>query len=301
MHPPPARTIVVPAAPRRAVAALRLHRAGASVAALWLAMAPAHAAERALLTLLDGEATVVDGSARSAAALGQALAPAALVETGSGSAFVRIELPDQTAIDLGPATKAMVGPPGLPARGGQAPVLYLLQGWAKVTAPEKKAAGGVVTPALELMPFQGVAVLQIERAQRHVFAESGTLDLAERPGGKRLNAAPGSFYTAGEGVQPRAAPAWLATVPRPFRDRLPLRAAALKDRGVTPPPLPAPGYAALADWLSAEPAIRRPFPQRFAALARDPAFRQQLQAHLPSHPEWGTVLNPPSPKGEVPR
>lgn len=276
-------------------------RPGLAAALLSAAAVAAPAAERAMLTLLEGEATVVDGVSRSAAAIGQTLAPAAMLETRASDAFVRVELPDRTAIDLGPGTKAMISPPGFPARAGHAPVLYLLQGWAKVTAPDRQPVGGVVAPMLELMPVNGVAVLQVDRSQRHVFAETGALELLERPGGKRVAVPNGQYYAGSDGVAPRPTAGFLATVPRAFRDQLPLRAAALKDKAVAAVALPTPTYAALADWLTAEPAVRRAFPHRFGALARDGAFRQQLQAHLSSHPEWGTVLNPPPPKPEVTR
>lgn len=282
----------------RAAAAWRAGLAGAWLAGAALATP---AAERATLTLLDGEATVVDGASRSAATIGQTLSPAAMLETRATDSFLRVELPDRTAIDLGPGTKAMINPPGFPARAGHAPVLYLLRGWAKVTAPERKAVGGVVAPMLELLPLDGVAVLQVNRSERHVFAETGALELQERPGGKRVPVPAGQYYKGEDGVAPRPSADFLATVPRAFRDQLPLRAAALKDKAVAPTALPAPTYAELAEWLTAEPAVRRVFPQRFGALARDGAFRQQLQSHLSSHPEWGPILNPPPPKTEVTR
>jgi hypothetical protein len=72
----------------------------------------------------------------------------------------------------------------------------------------------------------------------------------------------------------------------------PARLEAVKDRQVEPQPAPLPSYEELAEWLSAEPAIRRAFPRRFAARARESAFRSGLAQHLGQHPEWEPVLFP---------
>jgi hypothetical protein len=84
-------------------------------------------------------------------------------------------------------------------------------------------------------------------------------------------------------------------VPKAFRDTIPPRAAQLKGRSPEPQSVPWPGYAGLKPWLSAEPAIRREFPRRFAQPAREPAFREALVKNLAAHPEWEPVLFPPKP------
>ena len=89
-------------------------------------------------------------------------------------------------------------------------------------------------------------------------------------------------------------------MPRMFRDRIPSQAARLKDAVVDAAPLPAPSYAALRDWLTAEPTIRHDFPRRFAELARSGAFRSSLEAGLAQHPEWKSVLHPPPARPKPP-
>jgi hypothetical protein len=59
--------------------------------------------------------------------------------------------------------------------------------------------------------------------------------------------------------------------------------------------LPAPSYAELRPWLSAEPALRAGFTRRFMPLLRDAAFRRQLDQHLNDHEEWRPILHPPPP------
>ena len=80
-----------------------------------------------------------------------------------------------------------------------------------------------------------------------------------------------------------------------FRETIPSQAARFQDAGVEATALPAPEYAALRDWLVAEPLVRRDFPRRFAVLARQKAFRSGLEANLAQHVEWTPVLYPPPP------
>ncbi len=253
-----------------------------------------------LVTLVDGDAVIIDGTRRVAAVAGARAGVGTIIETGAKAALLRLESEAQSSIDLGPETRAMVSPPGLPARGGKVPQLYLLQGWAKVTSRGNAPAPGVLAPGFELAPFTGAVVMQSLRREQFVFVEAGRADLIERRSGGSAHAlSAGEFLSADASrrgsVAPRPAPGWLQKVPRAFRDPLPLRASALKGRRVEPTALPDPGYAQLQDWLAAEPDIRRPFPQRFARLAREPEFRRALQKNLAAHPEWGPVLNPPPP------
>jgi len=269
-----------------------------ALVAFALGGAAAAGAETWIVTLVDGDAVIIDGARRVAAVAGYQPGPGAIVDTGSKTALVRLESPEQASIDLGPDTKAMLAPPGLPARGGRAPQLYLLQGWAKVTGRAATPAPGVVSPAFEIAPFVGAAVVQTLRREQFVFAESGRAEVTERRAGGAVHALAAGEFLSGDAnrrgsVTPRPAPGWLEKVPRAFRDPLPLRAAALKDRRVEPGALPDPSYAQLEDWLAAEPELRRAFPQRFLRLARDPEFRRSLQKKITAHPEWGPILNPP--------
>lgn len=260
--------------------------------AMWL-LASAAFAQGAVLTIVDGDAVLVDGVRRVAAAPGVRVNAGTLVETGPNTSLLRLEWNDRTMADLGPATKAMVQPPGLPGRGGKPALLYLLQGWAKLSA-EGEGAGGLLTPGLDVLPFSGVAVVQARKPQGGVFAETGALEVQDRSAARRQAVPAGGWYGGRAEARPPAD--WLAQVPRGFRDTLPHRAALFKDRSVNAAPLPPPTYTMLSDWLAAEPLIRRDFPRRFEPLAQDAAFRRELQARLSAHPEWGRVLNPPERK-----
>lgn len=280
---------------RRAGALLLLAGAalGASVRAQTQALAQGW-----LISVLEGDAVVIDGVRRVAGAAGLRLEPGAIVETSDKTGIVRLEGADQSTYDLGPDTRVMLAPPGFAARGERPPQVYLLQGWLKGTARGPSEAAGMVTPALEVLPFKGAVVLQQLKREHVAFVESGRVDLVERrvgSGSIAVNA--GEFY-GGEGarrgsVAARPAPAWAHSVPRAFRDPIPLRAAAFRDRRVEAAALPGPTYAQLADWLSAEMTLRAALPARFAPLARESAFRAEVVSHLAAHPEWGPIVHPP--------
>ncbi|MBI5717594.1 MAG: hypothetical protein HZC37_07900 [Burkholderiales bacterium] len=285
---------------RRAGAGLRVRAQALAIALAAFAAAQAQAQDW-VISVLEGEAVVVDGLRRVTATAGQRLEPGAIVETSPKTLLLRIEGADQSTYDLGPEARAMLAPAGFPAKNERAPQIYLLHGWLKGTARGPREAAGIVTPALEVLPFKGSVVLHQMKREHVAFVESGRVDLVERrlgSGSIAVNA--GEFY-GGEGarrgsVAARPAPSWLQTVPRSFRDPIPLRAAAFRDKRIEPVPLPGPTYAQLADWLTAEMTLRVQMPARFAPLVRDAAFRAEIASHLPVHPEWGPIINPPEPR-----
>jgi hypothetical protein len=279
----------------------------ALLAAVCMGWAGPAASQAWMVTLLDGEASVVDGTRRLAAAPGLPLETGALIDTGPKTALLRLEGPGGSSIDLGPDTRVMLLPGTLPGAGGRAPALYLLQGWVKGTAGPgaKGTLPGLASEGVDVMPFKGSAVLQVDGSTHHVFAEAGALQVNERRrGGESHTLRGGQFYTGDAGrsgvAEPRPPGDWLSAVPRTFRDPLPLRADALRGRAFQPTLLPGPTHAQLAPWLEAERYVRRSFTRRFASLARDPDFRQGLRNRLRAHPEWGVILDPPPPAAPTP-
>lgn len=269
----------------------RWWRQGVLVLAALLSTATAACAQAVAITQLDGEAVVTDGARRVAAVVGQRLAPGALIDSGATTALLRLEWPDGATVDLGPATRVMVAPPGWRARSGRPPTVYLLQGWAKVAGSGAAPAGGIVAPGFELLPLSGAAVAAVGPREQQLFAESGAAELLVRPAGTQRGIAPGALYNGDGMVLARPPADWLQRVPRAFRDPIPRRAAQLPDRSGDASALPAPTYQDLAAWLAAEPDVRREFPRRFSPLLQDPAFRRAVQQHLPAHPEWGAALS----------
>jgi hypothetical protein len=277
-------------------------RAGVTALCWALAVGPAVAAAPPAhrLTLLEGDAIVIDGARAYAAAPGLELKPWAIVETKADSRLVRIEFADGSMADLGPQTRIMLAPRGFAPRENKAPALYLLAGWVKQSSAAGAPAAGLVSPAIDLLPFDGVVVVQASATLHRVFVESGRARLVERRrGGERPSFGLGAMYAAEAGaagsVAPRPTADFIDRMPRMFRETIPSQAARFPDPGVEAAALPAPGHAALRDWLLAEPLIRRDFPRRFGVLARQKAFRAGLDADLAQHVEWTPVLYPPPP------
>jgi len=257
------------------------------------------------VTLLEGEAVVIDGARALSAAPGMVLKPWAIVETQADSRLVRVEFADGSMADLGPRTRVMIAPRGFASRQGKSPALYLLAGWVKQTSAADGPAAGLATPNLDLLPFSGAVVVHASPQAHRVFVEAGRAELLERrQGGARTALANGEMYAAegatGAQVASRPSADFIAAMPRMFRDRLPSQAGRFKDAVVEAAVLPPPNYNGLRDWLAAEPLVRRDFPRRFAVLARQGAFRSALEAGLSQHPEWTPVLYPPPPAPKPP-
>lgn len=277
---------------------------GAAALLCWaiFSAAPVRAASAGvLLSILDGEAVLREGAQGIVAAEGLRLPEGTLIETSAGTHLLRLEWPDGNLLDLGPATKLMLQPGALGRSGEPAPAYYLLQGWAKQMAAKGQVHRGGMAAQLDVLPGTGVLVLHASEAQTWAFAEAGDARLQERAGATtRVALKAGQAYlrqgpARGE-VAARPHPEPLKEVPKGFRDSIGPQAAHFKGQPEPKPvALPAPGYAALQAWLTAEPLLRREFPKRFAPLLKDPGFRAALDAKLKLHPEWEPVLRPPSP------
>lgn len=281
-NPAPLRAWVAAAWRRACAAALLLTSSLA-----WSSEAPA------LLTMLEGDASLIIGARAFAAAPGARVPAGALIETGAKTGLLRLEWADGATLDLGPATKVMLRPP-LPAPTVR---FYLLQGWAKHS--QAAAGQGHLAAAFEVTPFKGVMLSQVDDAQAVLFSESGGSSFTARRAGAKsstLRAGESAVMagTATPQLLPRPASAWLQQMPRAFRETLPSRASQFASRPAPVlQPRPAPGYTALQPWLSAEPALRRAFPARFAELLTDRSFKAAVNAGLKQHPEWELLLRPP--------
>ena len=270
--------------------------------ALALALAQPACAAPARITIVDGAAVVTDGARRFTATEGQWLGERALVEIGPAAVLLRVEWADGSAADFGPATRAMVSPGALAAApqapsGARPAAFYLLQGWAKHSAPAAAPTAGLQTPTLRVDVGPGVVLAFEALAESFLFVEAGAATATARSpasAGTVALAAGAVYRRSGAAwlAQGRATPAQLQRVPPGLRNTLPLRWARFDGKTVAAAPLPAPAYADLQPWLGAERALRADFPRRFGALAADPAFRKGLVEHLAAHPEWAAVLHP---------
>ena len=250
----------------------------------------ARAAEpMATLTLLEGEATLVVGARAYAAAPGARLGAGAVIQTDAKTALLRLEWPDGSLIDLGPATQIMLRP-GPPAP--RTALVYVLKGWVKHSQPA--ALAGQFGVAFDVAAFKGVLVSHVDGDVTTLFSEAGGEQLTGRRGAVALVLRAGQAAVDEPGSAPRTQPrpplGWLQRIPRSFRDTLPSRLSEFK---AAPPPLRARaawGYAELEPWLHAEQGLRKDFPTRFDDLLDDSAFHHAIAKNLSQHPEWENVL-----------
>jgi hypothetical protein len=252
------------------------------------------------ITVLEGDALVYRGAGRLQALEGLRLALGDIIETADKS-FMQVELPDKSVLQLGPETRAMLG--GGAPRAKPERWLFVMNGWCKMSGPKEAVEG---TPGLDIrtrwfdVPSNpGVVVFQATPTEVTAFAERGDVRLAERqasgaPVGVSLRA--GDYYRrkwpdrgAINGGSPSA---FVAAMPRSFRDSLPSRIDKYRDEDVRAKDAPDFVYADVEPWLKAETWIRRPLVQRWRGKAREPAFRSALVANLSSHPEWDPILFP---------
>ncbi|MBX3622369.1 MAG: hypothetical protein KF891_20580 [Rhizobacter sp.] len=270
------------------------------------------AAPLATVTIVDGDALLLRDASRFALAEGVRLEKDDIVETPATARFLRIEFGDGVILDLGPESRLLLGAklPGdrarLPAR------LHLLRGVAKLTVPKPlaPAAGSFTTPALDVLGVAHSAVFIVQGVEAQVFAESGAVTLQGRRGGRPAGSTTvksSEFYSRGADAKgstgERPTPAFIQRLPRPFLDTLPARAKLFADREVPPKPLGELDYADAEPWIDAD-GLRAHFAARWRALARNPAFREGVAAHMVAHPEWDRILFPekylPKPAASAP-
>ncbi|HJS04989.1 MAG TPA: hypothetical protein VJ832_16025, partial [Variovorax sp.] len=212
----------------------------------------AQAAGTSIVGIVEGNATLIRQTTRHTLAEGVVLKEQDIVETAPG-AFVQIELPGDVLVGIGESTKLMLRP--RVGKGLAAPTLYLLQGWLKTSTG---GAFAYTSPAFELATQAASTVVYTTGTAYEVFVESGTARLTPREGPQTVSQlASGDFAQRREGASPtfarRAAPEFLAKVPRQFRDRLPARGEQLGRRNVAPRPLGEVAYNDVSAWLHTEP------------------------------------------------
>ena len=275
---------------------------------LWAAIVAAGGAVAAdvtgTVTILEGEALITRAASRLRASEGVRLQAGDILETGDAT-FVQAELVDQTVVQMGPKSRVMVGGP---VRLKAERTLYALSGWFKVSNARKDGnvrAFEFRSPLFEIGLLPGVVVMQLKTNEATLFAERGDLKIVERPANAAVGLRQGQTYrrTAGSARGTLGGPtpaAFVAEMPKAFRDSLPLRADKYREREVQPRAAPDFVYADVEPWLKAETPFRRQFIERWRGKARESAFRTSLIANLSSHPEWDPVLFPekylPKPK-----
>ncbi|HEY8975884.1 MAG TPA: hypothetical protein VIN75_16820 [Burkholderiaceae bacterium] len=248
-----------------------------------------------LVTMLDGDATLLRDGARFALAEGVRLQAGDLLATGHQTRLLRLEFPGGPGIALGPDSRAMVTPNlGESNHAG----VYLLTGWAKVAAPAG-GPGALRSPVADTDTPAGSLILDVQGGSAEAFAETGPSRVQPRApdapaqqlkSGERVTVPANGKAVLGRG----ASPDFVQAMPRAFMDSLPSRLAAFS-ADVAPRRLGEMSYADAQPWIDAEAPLRRVFAERWRRLAADPQFRHGLVEGLKAHPEWTPILYPPPP------
>ena len=270
-----------------------------AIAAVLLGSTPWAGAVEAsgIATIVEGKAVVIRAMSKLDAAEGVRLRADDLVRTGK-DAFMRIEYDDGASVDLGPDTLLQLNPPG--RRKSERPGLYLLSGWLKLISgkPGPRYAPAFGSPQFDLLDLSGAVVARVDAGSCAVFVERGTARWVDR----RAHTAPPVMLSSGDFLafqrdeatllQARPTADFLSSLPRAFRDALPLRLAKFQGHEVIAKSQGAFSYSEVEPWVNAEPPIRRQFVRLWRAKADDEAFRASLERSLSQHPEWGPVLYP---------
>ena len=247
-------------------------------------------------TLLEGKITIIRGTAAMQGQEGMMMRSGDIVEN-PGSGLAQIEFGGSTIVVLGPASRAF-----LQKAIGTAADIFLLSGWLKTESNARDNTFRYSTPLLGAAGKNATFVIHAAPGSSEIFVESGSGNVAEvSPQGNWARAATaataGQFVTrkSGRNATRAGAPdsAFLGSMPTAFRDTFPSRWSRFQG---SKPPEPKRdhevSYAEIQAWLTAAPAWRRGFVERFQSRLNDPAFRQAIEEHLSEFPEWDRALHP---------
>lgn len=246
------------------------------------------------LTVLDGEGILIREATRYALVEGISVLTGDIIEMGVGAQYGRVEFTDGSSVGLGPAARAQLSP-GLTGERAAAQRVYLLSGWAKISAG--KTPVGMATRNFDLTGISGNVVLQLTPTATALFVEGGLAMMRTWNPPRQ----PIHRLQDGEFVVPatarsklvttkRPTPAFLQALPKSFLDSPPPRAAQYSNRDVRPRRAGEPTYVDLKWWINGEPALRKANLSRFLPLANNPEFRKGIQAEMKQHPEWEAAI-----------
>lgn len=256
-------------------------------------------AQTATLTLVEGRLALIRGATLYTATQGARLASGDIL-TIDPKGQAQVEFADGAILNLAQGARAMLAGA---APGGRGQVeITVLSGWLKFS--RKKSAKSVphrlVTPLAEIALGDGTAVLNAGDGVTDIYVESGAARFSERgrkgAGGAVRDVKGGDFIVRrGEqpaGFAPRPSAEFVKSMPRHFRDNLPVLLEKVKNRRVEPKREHEVAYAEVEAWLKAGLPVRRTFVKRFEGRSKDPEFRRKLIENLREHPEWDPVLYP---------
>lgn len=250
------------------------------------------------ITYSEGKLRVIRATSVLTGTAGMSAEAGDIVETGKPG-FALIELADGTVIALGEASRLM-----LAAHAPGNPDLLMLEGWMKLQSPASGNGSLRVSTLVQSINVGNVGkaslIVHGNASSGEVFVESGSAnvgltDILGRPA-ELEPVKSGQFISRAADKPPvsqtRPAETFVKSMPAAFRDALPSRLQRFKGKTIEAKEEGPASYADIGDWLTAPQSWRIGFVARFAPLLSDAEFRQQVQAHMKSHPEWSKVSLP---------
>lgn len=272
------------------------------VAALLLVVSTQpYAAEAGTITLVEGSVRLLRGAVVLQATEGVRVQPGDMLETDG---ICVVEFGDGLLLGLGPASRIHLPETGNRARNtepGQA--IFVLSGWLKLQSGKQASSNGylVLTTLMGIATREAKLLVHAAEQRASVFMESGSARLFEPDEGGRMSKGPaldgGQFASRAAGqrltVHSRPDGAFLAAMPRGFRDALPARPDRLKSSPKAPRADHDARYDEARDLLQLPQAWRGDMVRRFSGRLRDAEFRKAVATNLARHPEWRPILYPP--------
>ena len=264
------------------------------------------AAETGIYTIVDGEVRVLRDTVWFRLAPGARARDGDIVDASNEYSQVQLEWPGGGAMNLqGPALVHIGAVVAADNKSGAAE-LVVQRGWIKAAAGKRPMRIRLPNATLDLA--DAIVVARGDAQRSELFVETGSAKcspVAARGKAQTALDAKSGEYLERVGdraavAQPRPPQAFVAALPRQFRDALPALAAHFSDE----PELVRGREITLAEadaWL-APGASRRAFVRRFTPRLSDPAFRAGVNARITAYPEWDRILHPERyrPKETVP-
>jgi hypothetical protein len=262
---------------------------------LALGAALAHAADRGIYTVVDGDARVLRETTWYRLEAGARAENGDIVDAAE-RAYVQAELSGGGTLGIvGPALAYMAALPFAGDKAGMAE-LTLLRGWFKAAAADKARPLLLHLPTAAVGIADGIVVIHDDPALAELFVERGRARVVTPVARGKESAREASAGELWRRVGDRAfvtddrpSPAFVTAMPRALRDALP----SLASHFPTAPASLAPGreitFAECEPWLSGP--ARRVLVRRFTRRLADPEFRAAAAAAHPI-PEWDRTLHP---------
>jgi hypothetical protein len=250
----------------------------------------AHAQEVGTVTLLkDSPLRVIRGVSVLQGGEGIRLRQGDILETGPATtAQAQLELSGGAIVELGPSSQVF-----LYTQGGAAAEMVLLSGWLK--GETTSGSFRYSSPLAAATTKGGNVLLHATAGDVDIFVERGAASVSIASAAPVASSADKVFFTrrAGKPLTAAGRPSqdFIGAMPVSFRDVLPSRLARFAG---AKPPVPKSdhdvSYAEIERWLTSS--WGRGLVARFKPRLQDSAFRQAIEGHLATLPEWEPVVHP---------